>query len=235
MTTPPPISLSNACSVVSAPPEKHPGEILSGHQALLCQTKGIEGINPHPIHSGNQPNIINPQSVVGYEPLGNQPKNKRQSTRPSKSFFIHGNQPDWDSTNRWLLASSPPTNLILYKETYATLGHYHTSAWEYPQPLQIKSDAPSNCNTIKLTAMPVVEISTDDDNATGVTVTLGVVTNNSSAIMMFPNLSLLWLTPKTFHPSRSLTNFSIIIFCPIKSSKHGQIYPAKFPSIVNPK
>ena len=108
MTTPPPISLSNACSVVSAPPEKHPGEILSGHQALLCQTKGIEGINPHPFHSGNQPNIISPQSVVGYEPLGNQPKNKRQSTRPSKSFFIHGNQPDLDSTNCRLSALSPP-------------------------------------------------------------------------------------------------------------------------------
>ena len=99
VTAPSPISLSNACSVISAPPQKHPGEILSSHQALLCQTKGIEGINPHLFHSGN---------VVGYQPLGNQLKNKRQSARPSKSFFIHGNQPDLDMTYCRLSASSPP-------------------------------------------------------------------------------------------------------------------------------
>jgi hypothetical protein len=31
---------------VSTPPTKRPGEILSDHQALLCEMKGIVGITP---------------------------------------------------------------------------------------------------------------------------------------------------------------------------------------------
>ncbi len=50
-----------------------PGKNQSGHQALLCWTKG----HHNPFLIGNQPSI-NPQSVVGSQPKGNQPK-KRQS------------------------------------------------------------------------------------------------------------------------------------------------------------
>jgi hypothetical protein len=41
---------------------------------------------------GNQPNIINPQSVVGNQPLGNQPKIKRNQPDHQSHFFILGNQ-----------------------------------------------------------------------------------------------------------------------------------------------
>jgi hypothetical protein len=59
-----------------------------GHQALLCQTKGIAGINPHPSLPSKQP-FINPQSVVGNQPQGNQPEIRAISLTISQ--FILGN------------------------------------------------------------------------------------------------------------------------------------------------